>query len=290
MTSSEKILKFDADTITDQKRLVRGEQLLRARRSLRARDHVHDRPWRVMMLPGGKPAEEINAIRELMPKAHITAVDKSEACLLAATEAGADNVVHCELEDFQHRGTHRRAPAVIHDQAKFDLIILDLCSTANLITKRLASVYRYMLTGYGVFIFNFVYGRDVAEVYIDAAETAPAYKRVVRAGVPEPLAGRISYVFTEPTIDALRSVAAYKGTLPMCSCLFAFGEKYRDLSFLKVEPGDFEIAVTMPDPSKLYACPKERIESLRRTNAALKAAHTRKIRAEKGPGSGVGSG
>jgi hypothetical protein len=51
------------------------------------------------------------------------------------------------------------------------------------------------------------------------------------------------------------------------------------LSFVRVEPGDFELAATHPDPAKLYATPQERIEALRRKHAAIKASYTRKATA-----------
>ena len=93
MSQVTKIATFKEDTITDQKRLVRGEQLLRARRSLRVRAQKHHYRWRVMMLPGSKPQEEIDAIRNLMPMAHITAVDKDDAALGRAIDAGVDDIM-----------------------------------------------------------------------------------------------------------------------------------------------------------------------------------------------------
>src|SRR5687767_16040219 len=106
-------LKFAATHITDQKRLVRGEQYLLARTILRARDGVHHKKWRILMVAGGSPSGEVTAIRELMPKAFIVAVDNNPQCLAAAIDAGVDDVAQCDLTDWTtHRDTNAlRRPA-----------------------------------------------------------------------------------------------------------------------------------------------------------------------------------
>lgn len=167
---------FEKENISDQKRFVRGEQLLLARSVLRSRDKAHNKPWRVLMLPGRDPREEIDAIRELMPNAHITAVDRDDASLLSAIDFGANEVVCCNLEDFGvmdfgGRCVPRKVPASeIAQLEKFDLLILDLCSNANETTQKIASVYRSMVASRGVMIFNFSYGRDVVEVFHDCEQ------------------------------------------------------------------------------------------------------------------------
>src|ERR1700757_3362033 len=87
---------MQSEAISDQKRLVRGEHWLRARHFLRARDDVHHAAWRLMIIAGPAPDEEITCIRELMPKAHILAVDIHEANLMAAIDAGADDTIRCD--------------------------------------------------------------------------------------------------------------------------------------------------------------------------------------------------
>ena len=83
-------LKFTGDHTTDAKRFVRHEHLLHARSVLRVRDAVHNAPYRIMMLAGGSPREEILSIREKWTRAHIVAVDRDPRCVDLAREAGAD--------------------------------------------------------------------------------------------------------------------------------------------------------------------------------------------------------
>src|SRR4051812_22114148 len=97
--------RFSEATISDQKRLARGEQLLVARSCLRFRDEAHNRKWRVMVLAGASPAGEIAAIREVLPTAHITAVDKDHSCVRAAKDAGADETLQVDLTNYVTKGT-----------------------------------------------------------------------------------------------------------------------------------------------------------------------------------------
>lgn len=273
---------FGVDQITDQKRLVRGEQYLAARTYLRSRDFRHNVAWRVLILAGGAPAGEVDAIRELMPKAHIVAVDRDPACLEAACMAGVDEVIECDLSELSETTTYGMNPALV-DQGKFDILSLDLCALATPQTRRLFNVYRAGLTrASGVMIATFSYGRDVSEAYAEALKNSPVTGALLtEAGMADQIAGRLVYLFGARNdwpgqIERLRSVMAYRGAqMPMISALF---HKGATLSFVQVGPGDFELAVTCPDPAKLYACPQERIEALRRSHAAIRAAHTRQSR------------
>jgi hypothetical protein len=160
---------FDASKVTDQKRFVRGEQMLLARRCLRIRDEIHSAPWRIMIMAGAAPEGEINAIRELMPKAHITAIDNDERCLTAALNCGADEVVHVDLTEWgEYENTFRKKPAAKLGDRRFDVVCLDLCANVNATTKKMARVYRSLVAHYGVYIVNFSYGRDVVELFDDA--------------------------------------------------------------------------------------------------------------------------
>jgi len=275
-----KQLKFAAMHISDQKRLVRGEHLLLARTKLRARDCVHHAPWRVMILAGGAPEGEVKAIRELMPKAHITAVDTDERCLSAAIDAGVDEVIQCDLAQFTKNGTGGLRPAqALLDKAKFDVVVMDLCTVPNLLTRKLFKVYRGMVAKEGVYIFNFAYGRDVIEA-IEATRVQKHLMELTDQGCSERLVKRIAFL-AESNFFSIESVVAYKGhEMPMCSLFVS--RRYWDtpISFVSVEPGDFELAVVYPDAASLYDCPKDRIDSLRRRFAALKAAHTRGLLSE----------
>lgn len=296
-------LKFDAKRISDQKRLVRGEQLLAARSALRARDEQHHRRWKLLVMAGGSPHGEVAAIRELMPKAHIVSVDDNPACLDAAIDAGVDDVVQCNLTDWkliessvrrpQDAPRVRKAPAAsVENHAPFDLINLDLCGVVNETTRDIFRVYKTLLSSGGVVLLTFSYGRDVTEMFIQALadfkhggyrestsqqdRRALVMERMQAAGVPELLRGRLAYLFTPTELERIGSIMLYRGNeMPMCSVFFASGGKHRGMSFVQIEHGDYELAVVYPDAANLYDCPKERIESLRRQFAAIKASITR---------------
>jgi hypothetical protein len=306
-------IKFSGKKISDQKRLVRAEQLLLARSYLRARDQIHHARWKILFMAGGAPQGEITAIRELMPKATIIAVDRDQACLDAAIEAGADAVVHCDLTDWeQERYVNRQmmdqalaaqqeAPAPIQKIAPFDLIHLDLCGGVNETTRVIFHSYRRLLYPKSVLILTFSYGRDVTEMFLEAlaefrrlmksshSEESQERRRAIlgefeRAGIPDLLAGRLMYLFPPSDLIRIKSIMVYRGNeMPMCSCLYGNSTRSPrgELSYVQVEPGDFELAVAYPEAAKLYDCPQERIESLRRQFAALKAVMTRRAESEK---------
>ena len=279
--------KFSGGMISDQKRLVRGEQLLLARSLLRVRDEVHHRNWSVLILAGGNPSGEVHAIRELMPKARIIAVDNNPACLEAAINAGVDDVVECDLADYDRKNTSTgwlvKTPATaIAKHGPFDLVCLDLCAGANAETREIFRTYEQVVSGGGVMITTFSYGRDVIEVF-NAAKSAMGTDDLapfVAANVPSAIIGRLACVFTRAMLHRIHSVMTYRGNeMPMCSALLCKSvSKYlrrNGLSFITLEPGDFELAVTYPDAANLYDCPRERIETLRRKFAAIKASMTR---------------
>ena len=294
------LVKFNGQKISDQKRLVRGEQLLLARSCLRARDEVHHARWRVLTMAGGSPQGEMTAMRELMPKAYIVAVDRDAACLEAAIEAGADDVVHCDLTDWTQEpymkdGWHpetgkyvygaipavrTRPPAAISKHAYFDLINLDLCGGVNATAHEIVGHYRRLLATNGVMIVTFSYGRDVIEMFIAALakfHNPRIEERFARHKLPDALAGRLIYLFTHTDLRNLASVMVYRGNeMPMCSCLVTNNKFVRDkFSYVQVARGDFELAVLHPDVTKLYDCPQERIAAMRRHRAAAKAVATR---------------
>lgn len=288
MTGSE----FDYSKISDQKRLVRGEQLLLARTLLRARDNAHHKRWRVLMMPGGSPQGEVAAIRELMPKSIITAIDINSVCLEAAIDAGVEEVIQCDLMDIESptgRGSGGRAtaPREIRDR-KFDLIDLDFCCGVNGISKGSMNAYQKLLTVQGVLIVTFSYGREVIEYFMEIVRQwrsvnqynsarNEAIEKMKQSGIPDGLAGRLCMIFNSPQIQGIRSIMAYQGNqMPMCSVVCQMNSKDGLIPYVKVSPGDFELAVTYPDAANLYDCPKDRIESLRRSFTAIKASITRK--------------
>ena len=291
-------IAFDESRITDQKRLARGEHLLLARTLLRARDGVHHKKWRVLMVAGGAPAGEIVAIRELMPKARIFAVDVDPRCVELAKEAGADNVAICDLlKDYRSTAAMRfggKPPRVVapplRASSKFDIVDFDLCGnvTGDFRSAGLFSM-RSLTTSGGVFIWTFSYGRDVAEQFLDEdrhwerqrSSIEPVHKFELPATIPDRLARRIHFLIQSyATATMIRSVIMYRGSeMPMCSVLLQVNRSAPDISFLRLQKDDFELAVAFPDPTKLYDCPQERIAALRRKFAAMKAMRTRTVKA-----------
>ena len=282
-------MKFTASTISDQKRLVRGEQWLFVRRILRARDECHSAKWRVLILAGGAPSGEINAIRELMPRAHIVAIDKDTKCLEAAIDAGADNVIECDLyacERLQHNHSWTHVlPKQLRDIEPFDAIHLDFCGQVGSEMKRSTGlIFQKLMTTRGCMALTFSYGRDVVEMFMESGRSysfAPTYPRVdpitiaLPDDIPDSVAGRLIYM---GNVRHIRSVMMYRGAaMPMVSVVYhKYANAYRHgISTVKVEPGDFELAVSYPDAVSLYDCPEDRIKSFRREFAAIKAVLTR---------------
>jgi hypothetical protein len=285
------VVKFDQSKISDQKRLARGQHYELARRYLRIRDGVHHARWRILIMAGGAPHGEVRAIRELMPKAIITAVDNNPTCLEAAIDAGVDEVILADLNDFVPDDRRLRPTIPLQSAEKFDIVNLDLCASANAATNKIARVYCRLVTVGGVFMMTFSYGRDVVELYSHAYETSPlqwtSFCKIysldpVTAVGGKLVSGRLLYLFSQKRLEYLRSVVLYRGAeMPMCSVLFCSidgSDRVQNISVVKLEPGDFEIAVSCPDPSLLYDCPEERISALRRKHAAIRASYTRSAR------------
>ncbi len=136
---------FETETISDQKRLVRGELWLMVRRVLRARDNVHAGSWRLLTVAGPQPAEEITCIRELMPQAHITAVDIDGYRAAQARIAGADTVLTLDLSDYRREpfsnGVCVAMPPKKLGTDEYDAIWLDLSGPANEWLNKLLAAY-----------------------------------------------------------------------------------------------------------------------------------------------------
>lgn len=288
-------VEFGCDQITDQKRLARGEQLLYARRRLRIRDMAHNKAWRILMLSGGAPSGEINAIRDLMPKAHITALDKNTSCLEHAIEAGADDILDHDLSD---KWIFGKPKGSLRESLAFDLVDFDLCANVNNDSKELVRINQRLVKYNGIFILTFSYGRDVGEVFDETFQANRHYHATCEAknewnrrpydrigelltkGVSESLCGRILWMMptdglgnARVALRWLHSVIVYRGNkMPMCSLLFQPSVKASTTSVLLIEKGDFELAALNEyDPTKIYDCPESRITGLRRSHAAFKA-------------------
>lgn len=274
-------MKFDADKITDAKRLVRGEHWLAVRTHLRRRDATSVKPWRIATLAGGAPAGEIRTIRGLMCKAHIIAMDVDEACLCAAIDAGADEVAHVDVLDFPNqepkpRDWAERLPTAF--PREIDALNLDFCGPVSPLLGEAVRRYTRAFPKAPV-MATFSYGRDVAELYPD---------REYR-GVPAPLAGRLRALDRNVTHSRyLASVIRYKGNaMPMVSVLWlppdpilSFAQRQKTPGFIYETVGDddLELAVAYPDVGDLYDLPADRIRGFRARAAALKAVATKRAR------------
>jgi hypothetical protein len=285
---------FSRETISDEKRFVRAEHWIFARQILRARDQAHHRAWRCLILAGPSPGEEISCIKALMPKAYILAADKISENAVAAIDAGADDVVVCDLAGFRQgkfgRTSFKKPPLVLGDDP-FDAICLDMTCLAGGGLAEVVKVYARSvgrggpLTKNGAFIVNFSYGRDVLEYYSERWRQAKwdeekLKQRLSDSGMPEQIAQRIFCVLGR-RVGRLRSVLQYSGNaMPMLSCFLVVGGSHEQPSvqYESILPTDFEAAVTAEDIGNIYACPKERIAALRRSQAARKAVQTRKVR------------
>lgn len=296
-------MAFAADLTSDQKRLVRGEHLLMARRLLRARDEVHHAEWRVLMLAGSTPGEEIGAIRAIMNRARITAVDIDASCCDEARRCGADEVLNVNLFDWDPPLMDRTPrvgpgrPGRPKTRRLFDLIDLDLCSNDINGLRRLSSIYRQRLEPSGVMMMTFSYGRDVVEAtesWLARIESRRRSRgRPLRLGTTEDFQAALLVDLRAASLPrmviarilriigcgarGLASVMMYAGNkMPMCSLLLSKGRYYDPVSVVSVQDKDLELALLhdYPDPQALYACPRERVEAFKRSAAARKAAET----------------
>jgi hypothetical protein len=293
MNRQRKHSQFTADMTSDGKRLTRGEHWLLARTLLRRRDKVHHRSWKVITLAGENPRDEVSCIRELMPKADIVAVDKSESAVEAACRAGANVSCICDLYAFREpepKNDHiSRLPLELATLAPFDVVNLDVCGDVSSVVP-LIRRYSYAVAKKGVLMVTFSYGRDVVELF-----DAGAF-----GDVPAPLGGRVREVAKAASsqVGRIVSTLAYKGNqMPMCSCVWGPGRKHKEQtygrarsqkdrllppeSFCRIGDDDLYAAVVMydrVDPEMLYAVPAERILHFRRKLAAEKAVATRRSR------------
>lgn len=287
-------MSFERDTVSDQKRFVRGEHWLAARNALRARDKVHHAEWRVLIVAGPCPEEEIRCIRALMPRAEITAVDLVEENVAKAKAAGADVAFVCDLAGFRKVPRLRQFRDVtmppLELSVPFDVVCLDLTGPADERLEKMVTVYSRVVTNRGAMIVTFSYGRDVVEAiqfkWLTACNQRFGQNQYVKAlklieGMPDSIMSRV-YVALGSKVRSLVSVLQYSGhAMPMVSCLVmktSGASRLPAAKFAKVDQGDFEAAVTAENIGDIYACPQDRILALRRSKVAMKAVATRRAR------------
>jgi hypothetical protein len=280
-----------AESISDQKRFVRGEHWLMTRGLLRARDVVHHARWRILIVAGPQPSEEVTCIRELMPKSHITAVDLDEDNILRAMAAGVDEAIIHDLADFDRTSpTSANMKGSYVASAKlgpaFDVVCLDLTGPASDDLKKMVVAYFRSLTKGGVLMVTFSYGRDVSEYFREFWRGGGngifvrERKIIERLEMADTVRDRVAFL-VGAKISSVRSILQYRGgAMPMVSVLL---HNKRTLNapaprFMSIQEGDFDLAVTAENLGNIYACPAERIEALRRSRIAQKAVATREAR------------
>jgi hypothetical protein len=286
-------------SISDQKRLVRALHWKEARRILRVRDKDHHRPWRLLTIAGPAPHEEITCIREHMHKAHITSVDIEPANLELAIEAGADEVVHCDVENLTEYVREddtpyqpsRPAPPKEFINQEFDVVCLDLSGPADDDLKHVVKAfYHGCVVKEGVLIVTFCMGRDVVEVFQDEWERTKAKSKfskpaifayLEKSEIPETVAMRVWYLLRGQLTNQLASCLKYKGgEMPMVSCLLCKGHAPPGIKFESLGGRDYELAANDIDFGKACACPADYLQDLRarskRSEAAFKAVETRR--------------
>lgn len=284
---------MQVESISDQKRLVRAEQWIFARRFLRSRDCVHHAKWKLLIVAGPCPSEEIGCIKELMPKAHITTIDINEANILAAIAAGSDEVAVHNLSEFDRAPAINGAgttqiPSSKLGKIPFDAVCLDLTGHVSNELVKLIKVYFANLAKGGVLIVTFSYGRDVTEFFDEHWRRLNMYREeramLEQIGMPEPIRNRIAFLLGNK-IRYVQSVLQYRGgAMPMVSLLMIQDRRRREgAKFKSIIQGDFEAAVSAENLGNIYACPADRIEALRRSKSAHKAVATRKMRALSAP-------
>ena len=277
-----------SSAISDQKRLVRAEHWLFARSFLRARDAVHNAKWRLLTIAGPDPAEEITCIRELMPKALITAIDIDQQNLLASIVAGANKVVCHDIFEFDEAPARNRMGNSPIPSSKlggpFDVVCLDLTGPASAELVQAVKVYFKALVKGGALIVTFSYGRDVTEFYahhwrLGRGLYLQEREAIASLKMPDRIRERMWFLLGS-RIKSVRSVMQYRGgAMPMISVLLTKDPRPQPAAqFTSIEPGDYEVAVTSESLGNVYACPADRIEALRRSAVAKRAVLTRKLR------------
>lgn len=293
---------------SDQKRLVRGENLLLARNILRIRDGVHHKKWNILTTIGPSPNGEITAIREIMPKAFIVGIDSDKQCCdaieVGVAKSGFNQIVGMELGEFcntigecnclLHKNSQKHFNVDKGGRFRCDHINLDLCTNSLTEIRRLKNAVERITSPGSPISITFSFGRDVVEIPKARLSRVPdAWReKAEEAGIGVLLLSRVVFILGASADFTwsnqfrgtfVKHIFAYRGNnMPMCSVTFIRGRAlstmipHEHTGMTKIGSGDFEIAATCPEPSLLYDCPEKRIKELRRKHAAIKAHYTRK--------------
>ncbi len=287
MGTARKRGKFHQSDISDGKRVARGQHWLFARTQLRARDVIHNARWKVLILAGEAPAGEIGCIRELMPHAHITALDRHTTAIKAARDAGADDVrVVADINVLIKKNESKSSPKVPACYSEigedFDVIHLDLCSPLGSQSSTVLRAWTRLLRRGGVMMVTFPYGRDVLEAFAEY-EQRPYLdlKPLQKQKCPQHIINRVLFLFNG-TLPGVCSIITYRGhMMPMCSVAFMdYGNwNRRGISYCALSNTDVEDVFAEPiDWCKVYDTPLSMIQEIRRRRSARKAAATARER------------
>jgi hypothetical protein len=298
MSTARRKGTFHQSDISNGKRLARGQHWLFARTHLRARDMVHNRRWKVLMMAGEAPAGEIRCIRELLPLAKIVAIDRHVTAVQAARAEGADEVylvpdATALVKSQPGVASSKFIPACTNEiGSDFDVIHLDLCSPLGAATSQVVRAWERLLRK-GMFILTFPYGRDVLEVFANTDDTRPDDREQLKAlrkqNCPKNIIDRLLFLFDRGLPNKC-SILIYRGhKMPMCSIAFLPKFQFRGdwpgrggCSFCALTATDAEDAFVEPiDWCKVYDTPLSVIQELRRRRSARKAANTSRERRQR---------
>ena len=259
--------------ITNSKRLVRGLMWERVRWLLRAHYCSHHQRFRLLTLAGPVPSEEVRCIRALMPNAHVTAVDKDKACVLAAMAADVDEVHHLDLTDYRKQPYGKSIMPAPLRGAQFDAISLDLTGTITLGLKDLVEVYwgaAQLLQPKGLLQVTFSYGRDVIEAFAERWERdrhsrGAEQKRLSKC--PEVVQQRLWFLLLSK-VQHIDCVLQYRShAMPMVAFLMAKGRSVPSwqnplpIPFRAVDEIDYELMLERGKMSTSLACSHARPRS-----------------------------
>jgi hypothetical protein len=218
---------FNEETTTEAKRHARGHHWELTQKLLRDKDNAHNRAWKIMIVAGPTPEEEIKHIKFLMPRARIMAVDEDMARASRALDAGATVALNINLNWREQKigndgHSYRVPPAIVREFGQFDAICLDLTGPASNRLRSIVDSYQRIVNARGIYMVTFCYGRDVIEsiegVWSRAVAANNENLRFLPSNVPEGIRQRVYFILRHRVRD-LRSVVRYNAGMPMITML-----------------------------------------------------------------------
>lgn len=207
-------MSFTEDTVSDAKRLVRADFYLNALRELGGGGVP-----RFLILAGMAPEGEINCIRCLFPQSTIVACDTDEVAVMAAWDAGADEV---------HEGDITHIDSVARGKY-FEVINADFCSQVG--DQTLGALVRAVSKA-SLLVSFCSYGREDSMAYFEHEASDKESKREwrknfpVAVSLPASVRGRViamwRAVAQSGTVTCeVKRIYLYKGKIPMMGIVFS---------------------------------------------------------------------